>query len=240
MFSDGRAAPNLTVRRRQAELMDDPHLAPYRHVEALRALSRVNRVSFAAARVWSDVKRIHAEIGKTVRVLDIACGGGDVLVDVARRARRVGMSVELHGCDVSPVALAEARRLGGTEDALDVFELDVIRDDLPRDYDLLTTSLFLHHLSREAAVALLRGMASATRNSLLVQDLRRTRLGYVFAWAGLHTLTRSDVARVDGLLSVEGAFTLNEVAAMCGEAGLADVDIGVGWPQRFTIRWSRA
>lgn len=239
MFALARPGPDLTLRDRQPELMDDPGLEPDRHVRALRALRRINRVSFAAARVWAEVRRIHAQIGRPVRVLDIACGGGDVLVDVARRARRAGVSVELHGCDVSPVALAEARGLGVQEGALDVFELDVTRNDLPRGYDLLTTSLFLHHLSRDGAIDLLRGMAAATRNALLVQDLRRTRLGYALAWMGLHALTDSDVARVDGLRSVRGAFTLDEVRAMCGEAGLTGADIGVGWPQRFTIRWSR-
>jgi 2-polyprenyl-3-methyl-5-hydroxy-6-metoxy-1,4-benzoquinol methylase len=220
--------------------MDDPRLEADRRVRALRALRRVNRVSFAAARVWAEVARIHATLRRPVRVLDIACGGGDVLVDVARRARRTGTPVELHGCDVSAVALAEARRQGAKEGALDVFELDAVRDDLPPGYDLLTTSLFLHHLSREGAVDLLRRMATATGESLLVQDLRRTRLGYLFAWIGLHALTRSHVARSDGLVSVRSAFTVDEVAGMCGDAGLSGAEIGSGWPQRFTVHWRRA
>jgi len=216
--------PDLAVRHRQPELMDDVDLEVGRHVSALHALRRVNRISFAAARVWTEVRRMHAVLRRPVRVLDIACGGGDVLVDVARRARRAGLAVELHGCDMSSVAIAEARRLGASRDVLKFFELDVMRDGLPQGYDLLTTSLFLHHLG----------------HAVLVQDLRRTQLGYVLAWIGLHALTRSDVARWDGLVSVQGAFTLSEVAELCREAGLHDVEIGTGWPQRFTVRWMRA
>ena len=235
----GLALPDLAVRRRQAELMDDPALDPSRHAQALRALRRINRVSFTADRVWLEVRRVHARLDRPIRVLDLACGGGDVLLDVARRARKAAVPVELHGADVSPVAVQQARRQAAREAAVDVFELDVLSHPIPSGYDLITTSLFLHHLERNEAVDLLRRMADATESSLLVQDLRRTQLGYVFAWVGLHTLTSSDVARVDGLISVRSAFTTREVDDMCGDAGLAEAEVGRGWPQRFVIRWAK-
>lgn len=218
--------------------MDDPSLDQRRHLQALTALRRVNRVSFGGARLWAEVRRLHAATGRPVRVLDLACGGGDLLAAVARRAEARGVPVELHGCDVSPIAVDETVRAGGG--AVQAFALDVLHGDLPDDYDLLTASLFLHHLDRSAAVDVLTRMAAATRHALFVQDLRRTRAGYALAWLGLHTLTRSDVARKDGLISVRSAFTLPEVYALCRDAGLADAEVGRGWPQRFTVRWERA
>jgi len=233
--------------------MDDPGLDRGRHVEALDALDRINRVSLGALRIWREVRRIHARTGRPVRVLDVACGGGDVLHAVARRAWRHRLPLVAHGCDVSPVAIDEFRRraagLAGGQVAVvgaqvaaevDVFSLDVLEGAFPDGYDLITSSLFLHHLDREQAVSLLRRMAASAQHSLLVQDLRRTRLGYVFAWVGLHTLTRSDVARTDGLLSVRGAFTTEEARAMCRAAELPDAAVSHGWPQRFVIHWVRA
>ena len=233
------AGPGLRVRHRQAELMDDPALDVGRHREALRALRRVNRVSFAAGRVWRDVRTVHAATGRAVRVLDVACGGGDVLVDVAARADRAGVPAVLHGCDISPVALDEVRRLAAARGLSDVdaFAVDALRDDLPGGYDIVTSNLFLHHLDRSDAVGLLRRMAAAAACSLLVQDLLRTRLGYALAWLGLHTLTTSDVARVDGLRSVRAAFAFDEAVALCAEAGLADASIERVWPQRFVVTW---
>lgn len=220
--------------------MDDPGLDVARHLGALRALQIINRVSLASTRVWSEVRRIASELDRPVRVLDLACGGGDVLVDVGRRAERAGVGVELHGCDLSPVAVDQARRSGADLEAFEIFRLDALTDALPVDYDLITCSLFLHHLERGQCVELLRRMSAATRHVILVQDLRRTRLGYFFAWVGLHALTRSDVARVDGLISVRGAFTSAEVVGLCREAGLEGADVRLGWPQRFTIRWTRS
>ena len=239
-MSLGSAGPDLAVRFRQAELMDDPDLDPDRRAAALRALGRINRISLAARRVWREVRRAHESLGRPVRVLDIACGGGDVLLDVGRAARRAGVPVELHGCDVNPGTPVDAR-LGRASDAggPELFRLDVIREDLPPGYDVVCCSLFLHHLGRGEAVELLRRMANASGHGLLIQDLRRTTLGYALAWIGLHTLTRSDVARVDGLRSVRAAFSVAEARVLCLDAGLPDARMECVWPQRFVVTWHR-
>ena len=42
-------------------------------------------------------------------MLDIACGGGDGIVALARQARRAGMEVQIDGCDLSERAVCYAR-----------------------------------------------------------------------------------------------------------------------------------
>ena len=231
--------PDLAARVRRAELMDDPALEPARHLRALDALARVNRVSLTAARVWSEIVTLSRQGLRPVRVLDVGCGGGDVLQELARRSTRHAIAVELHGCDLSPVALGRAAKTGRGTPALQWHRLDALRDPLPGGCHVVCSSLLLHHLERELAVALLEAMAAATGRVLLVQDLRRTRLGYLFAWLGLMALTRSDVARSDGLVSVRAAFSMSEAGALCRAAGLEGAEVRACWPQRFTLRWVR-
>jgi SAM-dependent methyltransferase len=219
--------------------MDSPTLGRDRHLPALDALERVNRVSLATRRVWKEVARLARGATGPVRVLDVACGGGDVLVAVAKRAAASGIAVECHGCDLSPVALERAERRGGRELGIALTRLDVSRESLPVGYDIVCSNLFLHHLDRAAAARLLRSMADASTEMVLVQDLLRTRLGYLMAWMGLHTLTRSEVARRDGLVSVAAAFTLEEAGRLCDEAGLRGATVRPCWPQRFLLRWER-
>jgi SAM-dependent methyltransferase len=229
--------PDLGARRLEAEVMDEPDLDRARHLHALDALARVNRLSLTAGRVWREVRALADRGVRPVRVLDVACGGGDVLIDVGTRAHRAGVAVVLTGCDASEVALERAReRAAGRADAR--FVVADVRGGLPGRHDLVCCSLFLHHLEREGAVALLRDMANATEHVVLVQDLRRSRVGYALAWAALRVLTTSDVAREDGPTSVRAAFDLDEARALAREAGLDGVDVRPCWPARFLLRWS--
>ena len=222
--------------------MDAEDLDPAKHIKALRALARVNRVSLVAARVWREVlhmSRISRDRGENrpLRLLDVACGGGDVMIDVVRRARSTGLPLAVHGCDLSPVALGHARREAERRGvAAEFFARDVLAEGLPGGYDLVCSSLFHHHLSNEDAVDLLRSMAEAGHR-VLVQDLLRGTLGYVLAWSGLRLLSRSEVARVDGPRSVRAAFTLSEVRALAAEAGYVGAVIRRGWPERFILSW---
>ena len=216
--------------------MDDPGLERGLHEEALVALARINRVSLTDRRIFREVVRLARGSTHPVRVLDVGCGDGDVLIRVGSWARSGGVEVELHGCDISESALDRAReRAVARGFELDLTRLDVTRDPLPDGpFSLVTCSLFLHHFSDGDAAGLLGRMAAAGR-TLLVQDLRRTRIGFLLAWVGVHGLTRSRVARVDGLRSVRAAFTMQEARALCERAGLADARVVPCWPQRFLI-----
>ncbi len=219
--------------------MDDPGLDEARHMRALSALATVNLLSGTAARVWRAILALPAPRDRPLRVLDVACGGGDVAVSLGRRAARAGVALEIHGCDRSPGALSYARsaaRRAGVP--VEFFEFDVLGAPLPGGYDLVCSSLFLHHVTDRQAVDLLARMAGAA-GAVFVQDLRRTRLGWVLALVTLNTLARSDVARVDGLRSVAAAYTLGEAKALARQAGLDGAVVRPCWPQRFALTWRR-
>ena len=80
-------------------------------------------------------------------------------------------------------------------------QLDALRDELPGGFDVVTCSLFLHHLDAADAAELLRRMATATTELILVNDLMRTRLAWLGAYVGSRFLTRSRIVHVDGPLS---------------------------------------
>ena len=232
--------PDLARRQLGPELMDDPALSTGRHARALDALRTVNLVSGTAWRVWRELRRIEPREGGCLRVLDVACGGGDVVVSLARHAARAGVPIEVYGCDRSAAALAHAReRAVRRRVEATFFQLDAIEAPLPEGYDLACSSLFLHHLTEPQAIALLAAMAR-TAAVVFVQDLRRTRLGWMLALGALHALTRSDVARADGPRSVRAAFTTDEAAALAREAGLAGARVRRCWPQRWALSWRRA
>jgi 2-polyprenyl-3-methyl-5-hydroxy-6-metoxy-1,4-benzoquinol methylase len=200
-------------------------------------LSRINILSLAARRVWSHVRNLHEGGKRPLRVLDVACGGGDVAIALKKRSLRQGLPLDVEGCDISPVALDCARQAAeeaGVE--VNFFQLDAINTDLPGGFDLVSTSLFLHHLEDYTAVGFLRKMASAGR-AALVQDLLRIRFGYLLALVTVRSVTRSPVVHSDGLRSVRAAFSFSEVVGLAERAGLRTARVERCWPQRFSLSW---
>jgi len=173
-------------------------------------------------------------------VLDIATGGGDIPIALWRRARRRELAISLAGCDLSPRAIQfareKAKRVGAK---VDFFEQDVIAEPLPDGFDAVICSLFLHHLSDEDVVRMLAQMAEASRQLVAVNDLRRSTPALMFAYAATRVLTRSDVVRVDGPLSVRAAFTVDEVKSLAREARLDHCEVSRRWPFRFVLSWWR-
>lgn len=220
--------------------MDQPGLDIREHRHALAALGRANLVSRTAASLWPRIRRAADAARRTpLRLLDVASGGGHVAISLARRAAREGIVLDITGCDNSPVAVDAARTRAARAGVERVrFEhVDALNGPWPDKVDILVCTLFLHHLDEEDAVALLGRMKMSASRLVLVSDLRRSRLGYVFAWAGCRMLSRSRVFHVDGTRSVAAAFTPDEARQLAGSAGLAGARITTHWPQRWLLAW---
>ena len=228
------------ARLRRPELMDAPDLDMSQHRSALDALRRINWLSRSASQLWADVAAVAGPQAGPLRVLDLACGGGDVALAFEAEARRRGVDTEIHGCDLSQQAVERAReRASAADSTVRFFRLDVLREPLPEGFDVVYSTLFLHHLDDEEAVALLRRMARAATRMGIVQDLERCRSGYLLAYLGVHLLTSSEVARFDGPVSVRGAFTRTEAAGLARRAGL-DATVRPCWPRRYSLTWTRS
>ena len=233
-------SPGLRQRHLQGEIMDQPDLDPGRHDLALRGLARVNRWSNASRILWRPLAELARETGSTLRVLDLATGGGDVPLTLWRRAKRAGLPIQVDGCDVSLRAVDFARRQAESQGAdVRFFELDALTDELPDGYDVVVCSLFLHHLDDCQAERLLRHMAAAAKKMFLVNDLVRSLASLLVTYVGTRALSWSDVVHTDGPLSVRAAFTVNEVRELARRAQLDRAVIRRHWPFRYSLTWRR-
>ncbi|GAB4549029.1 MAG: class I SAM-dependent methyltransferase [Phycisphaerales bacterium] len=231
---------SLRTRTLVGELMDDPTLDRREHELALRGLARLNLLS-AAARPFVHTLQVHAK-GRCFDLLDVASGSGDVLLGTARALRRRGVDVRANACDVSPVACERiALRAERAGIPVRVFTADALAEGAlgERAYDGVMNTLFLHHLTRDDAVRLLRSMARALRvgGVLVASDLLRTRRCYAMALAASRLVTRSRVVHVDALRSVRAAFAADELRGLASEAGLSGARVSRVWPERGLLVW---
>ncbi len=246
-FLDALAVPlptlwaGLARRQLRPEVMDQPGLEAQAHHDALRGLATINTLTRSAACFVPAIRRLARQCpGQRLRILDVACGGGDTVRALGRLGRREGLDLELQGCDLSADAVglaAASARAEGLE--AHFFQADALGAPLPPGFQLIISSLFLHHLGEAEAETLLRRMADAAQRQILVHDLIRSRLDLLLTWLGTRLLSRSPIVHIDGPLSVGGAFRLEEVAALAAAAGLEGARLSRFWPERFLLSWSR-
>ncbi len=226
----------MRERRRHPEIMDRLDLEGERHVYALEGLARLNAWSLSGRALWRPLARLARTSATPLRVLDLACGGGDNTIRVARQAQRTGIAMQIDACDLSDRAVRHATEQAARAGvSVRFFQKDVLTGSLPGGYDAIMSSLFLHHLDETQAVGLLTRMSRATTGMVMIHDLVRSGTGLALAHLACRTLTRSDVVRHDGPRSVESAFTIGEVRTLAGRAGLANAIVQRSWPQRFLL-----
>ncbi len=224
----------IRVRVLEPELMDAPGLDTGAHFAALRGLSRLNALSFSWRSLAKEIRRVARSAPGPVRVLDVAGGGGDVLV---RAVRAAGVPVQATVVDISATALDRAAQnadRGGF--SIEPIVLDATRAPLPPS-DIVFSSLFLHHLTEADVVRVLDGMRRAARRTVLINDLRRGTWGLALAGVVPRLVTRSAIVHADACTSVRAAWRTNELRRLFADAGMASASMRAVFPARLEATW---
>lgn len=237
--------PDFSRRYDGAEWMDDFAISDERLRGALRDLRLANRWLGGNAAVTSSLRlflRPAEREDDPVTVLDLATGLADLPVHLVRWTKGQGYEIDVTGIDANPQTVAYARSYLRQSQPLAVrrhLRVEVADAlDLPYDdasFDVVTAMLFMHHLSDEDAVRLVREMMRVARRGVVVCDLHRHPLAY----AGLKLLTEllpvSPMFRHDGLVSVRRAFTRDDLETVARRAQLTAYRIRWHWAFRWTL-----
>jgi len=159
------------------------------------------------------------------RLLDVGCGSGDVPAFLHERLpahpSAFGVDVKLlHVAAVPPSVrpvVGDVRKLPFADGT----------------FDVVTASQFLHHFDAPELPALLAGLHRLARRALVVNDLHRALVPWLFGRVAFPLLFRSRVSVEDGLLSIRRGFRPDELGAAFSAAGLARVAIRRSWPYRL-------
>jgi ubiquinone/menaquinone biosynthesis C-methylase UbiE len=213
---------DLSRRSQDTELLDEG-VPPEEALRSLGDLRFVNRWLGNRQRVLRAV-RPALEASPSPSLLDVGCGSGDVPVWIASQVAR---PVNVVGVDVKPLHLHAA------PPALRGVVADVHALPFPDGrFDVVTASLFLHHFDGDDVARVLRELYRVTRGALVVNDLRRSRVPYVFGRATFPLLFRSRVSVEDGLLSIRRGFTHEELRREFAAAGIP-AQVEPTWPYRL-------
>lgn len=230
--------PDLSERVYLPELMDDPNCDPKKLVRSYQQLGLIN---FAISRMRALLSRhILAEIAhrqQPAHVVEVGCGGGDVLLWLAKRARRQRLRVALTGIDTDTRALGLARQRLASYPEVAILALPLQRlGELPQPADYLFCNHVLHHIPPNEVSHALKLMRDCSRIRLLVNDLHRTYFSYVSYSVLAAALFHRSFTFHDGRLSIRKGFAPEELQQLARAAGFPNnTTVGTAFPGRVVL-----
>jgi len=224
------------------ELLDQPEHDRDELAANLADIRTVNRLAGGIGTTLRALPPLLAAVpaDRRATVLDLATGSGDIPRALIDRCRREGRAVAVVASDASPAILDEARRhLAGYPEAT-FAAYDARAVPLPdRSVDIVLCALALHHFPPTEAVAVLREMARVARVGCVVNDITRSRLGFVAAWVASRVATRNRLTHHDMPLSVRRAYTPDELRGLLADAGIEGATVRPRWLFRMAAVWRR-
>ncbi len=159
---------------------------------------------------------------ETIRIVDVGCGGGDVLRYLVGRARRDGLAATGLGVDPDGRAIrhareahAHARTHAGTAPFISYQEGRL--EDVTGPVDVIISNHVLHHLGDEEARQLLAQSAERAALACIHNDIARSWTALVLFQA-VRPLFPGTFVGADGTRSIQRSFTRRELAALAGPA----------------------
>jgi len=204
------------------ELLDEDLGAPEEIRSSLDDLWRINRF---LGGVTSSLRLLDHFFSRTgphpVRILDVGTGDARLAARLKEELRRRNIPVKFFVLDghFSHLATGRPQAFGLFPGVADVFALPFAE----RSFDIVVCNLFLHHFSGEHARRLLIDLAALAREAVLINDLERHLLPYLFIRVAI-PFTRSRITRNDAPASVRQAYTRDELAELAASAGFQNFE----------------
>jgi trans-aconitate methyltransferase len=219
-----------------SELMDEP--CSYEELrDCLHDLARVNRVTFGLQPALEWLEQF-AQTSDPLHIVDVGCGGGDMLRRIQAWAARRRIGVRLTGIDLNPNAIRAAREFTPQGSPIRWISGDAYSYDTAADpVDLVISNGVTHHMPDDEIVRFLKWMESVTQRGWFITDLYRSRTPYLTFKALATAMRWHHFIRNDGPVSIRRAFLPEDWRRYADDAGLSasDVRIFTHWPARLCL-----
>ena len=207
---------NTKQRTDKEEIMDDFSIGGDLLRDTLDKLENINRWLGGNKVTLNGLKTILKNYSKTkeITILDIGCGHGDILRDIAKFGRKYKYNFNLIGIDANPTAIEYANELSVNYPELSFKTEDIFSEDFKnRKVDIIIATLFLHHFKEEELISFLKQSLKQTNIGIVVNDLHRHRLAY-YLFLLLSIFIKNKMIIEDGLTSVLRGFKRKDLEVL--------------------------
>lgn len=227
---------NTKQRTDAVELMDDFSINGKILHDTLDTLANINKWLGGNIVTMNGLKKVIKNHPKKepLTIIDLGCGGGDILRKVANYGKKEGYIFKLIGIDANKDAMVYARQLSKNYPEISFIDCDIFSDEFESlQYDVVLTTLFLHHFKEDQIINILSRTRQKAKLGIVVNDLHRTRLAYYLFKLVCLTI-KNQMVIDDGLTSILRGFKRKELENLSKEL---QVTPQIMWKWAFRYQW---
>ncbi len=227
---------NTTHRSNQKEIMDDLDMQGEELEKTLKDLDKVN--------LWLGGNEITVEgvekllksccYTRPIKIIDVGCGNGSILKEVADFGRKTGEKFELLGIDANQNAMTIAEENLSAYPEVSFKGMDVFSEEFRAlEADIILCTLTLHHFNNEQIKELMKIFTQKAGLGIVINDLQRSKAAYYLFKAFCAAFGIREINRKDGLTSILRSFKKKELENFGKNLQVSRQEINPKWAFRY-------
>ena len=227
---------NTTYRTKEVEIMDDFSIDGTMLHDTLDKLATINKLLGGNVVTLNGLKILlkNQPKDRLITIIDLGCGGGDILRTIAKYGKKEGYNFQLIGVDANRSATEYARRLSVKYENIQFINADVFSEEFKAmHYDIVMTTLFLHHFNEAEVLQLLGHLLRTATIGMVINDLQRHRLAY-YLFKLITIPVKNKMVIEDGLTSVLRGFKRIELVNLSQQL---NSNYQLKWKWAFRYQW---
>jgi len=206
---------DLSKRSEEPELMDDFREGLQRLRIVYDDINRVNKIlggNYITVNAVIELMKQHPQESYTI--IDMGCGDGNMLREVAHYCRKKGLKVQLIGIDLNEEALQLAEESSKGYEEIRYLHHDILKlDPATLNCDILINTLTMHHFPDANIMVFLKKFTDLAKIGVVINDLHRSRWAYYLFKLFSIIFIKTNTAKIDGLISISKSFVKSDLVA---------------------------
>ena len=227
---------DTSYRSKDIEIMDDLDMSGELLIKTLDQIAGINKWLGGNGLTIDGIKTIlkTQSKDKTISIIDLGCGNGDMLREVADFGKTNGYKIELLGLDANQTTIDYAIQLSADYPEITYRKEDVLSKEFEtHSYDIALCTLFLHHFEDTVALSFIQTLVKNAKIGVVINDLHRHRLAY-YLFKILTLFINNDMVKTDGLISILRGFKRKDLERFSKKINYKST---ITWRWAFRYQW---
>lgn len=227
---------DTSTRTNKSEIMDDFNLQGTELEKTLNDLDNINKWLGGNKITMQGIKKLLRDYpgNRPVHIVDVGCGNGAILREIAIWGRSMPFKLKLTGIDANTHAIEIAERLSEYYPEINYSSLNIFSDEFRlNQYDIVLCTLTLHHFKDAEIKEIMNNFYRQASIGVVINDLHRSKQAYVLFRAFCKVFIRNKIARDDGLTSVLRGFKRKDLKKFAETIPARKQKIKWKWAYRY-------